>query len=49
LKLPPTEDAHAKEMVETKGKKDEILRLVMEQNAQLKEMEEALERLLKEK
>jgi hypothetical protein len=49
LKLPPTEDAHAKEIDETEGEKDEILKLIMEQNAQLREMEDELERLVKEK
>jgi hypothetical protein len=49
LKIPPTEDAHAKEIAEIEGEKDEMLRLIMEQNAQLKEMEAELERLLKEK
>jgi hypothetical protein len=39
LKFPPTEDAQAKEIVETQGEKDEILKLIMEKNAQLKEME----------
>jgi hypothetical protein len=45
LKLPPTEDSQAKEIAEKEGEKDEMLKLLMEQNAQLKEME----RLLKEK
>jgi hypothetical protein len=49
LKLPPTKDAQAKEIAETEGEKDEMLRLIMEQNAQLKEMEVELERLLKDK
>jgi hypothetical protein len=49
LKLPPKEDAHAKEIAETEGEKDEMLKLIMEQNAQLKEMEAELEKLLKEK
>ena len=49
LKLPPTEDAQAKEIAETEGEKDEMLRLIMQQNAQLKEMETELERLLKKK
>jgi hypothetical protein len=39
LKLPPTEDSQAKEIAETEGEKDEMLKLIMEQNAQLKEME----------
>jgi hypothetical protein len=49
MKLPPTEDSQAKEIAEKEGEKDEMLRLVMEKNAQLKEMESEMERLLKEK
>jgi hypothetical protein len=49
LKLPPTEDSQAKEIAEKEGEKDEMLKLLMEQNAQLKEMEAEMERLLKEK
>jgi hypothetical protein len=49
LKLPATEDSHAKEIVETEGEKEELLKLIMEQSAQIKEMEAELERLLKEK
>jgi hypothetical protein len=49
LKLPPTIDSQAKEIAETKGKKDEMLKLIMEQNAQLKEMEYGMEKLVKEK
>jgi hypothetical protein len=49
LKLPPTEDSQEKEIAEKEGKKDEMLKLLMEQNAQLKEMEAEMERLLKEK
>jgi hypothetical protein len=30
LKLPPTEDAQAKEIAETEGEKDEMLNLIME-------------------
>jgi hypothetical protein len=45
LKLPPTKDAQAKEIIETEGEKDEMLKLFMEKNAQLREME----RLVKEK
>jgi hypothetical protein len=33
LKFPPIEDAQAKEIVETEGEKDEMLKLIMEQNA----------------
>jgi hypothetical protein len=49
LKLLPTEDSQVKEIAEKEGDKDEILKLLMEQNAQLKEMEAEMERLLKEK
>jgi hypothetical protein len=49
LKLPPTEDPQTKEIVEKEGEKDELLKLLLEQNAQLKEMESEMERLLKEK
>jgi hypothetical protein len=49
LKLPPIEDSQAKEIAETEGEKYEMLKLIMEQNAQLKEMEAELEKLLKEK
>jgi hypothetical protein len=49
LKLPPTEDSQAKEMVDTEGEKEEMLKLIMEHNAQIKEMEEKMESLLKDK
>jgi hypothetical protein len=49
LKFPPTEDAQEKEIAEIEGENDEMLRLIMEQNAQLKEMEAELKKLLKEK
>jgi len=49
LKLPATEESLAKDMDETKNEKEEMLKLIMEQNAQLKEMEAELERLVEEK
>jgi hypothetical protein len=49
LKLPPTVDLQAKEIAETEGEKYEMLNLIMEQNAQLKEMEVEMEKLVKEK
>jgi hypothetical protein len=49
LKIPPTEDSQAKEIAEKEGEKDEMLNLLMEHNAQLKEMEVEMEKLLKEK
>ena len=36
-------------MAETEGEKEEMLKLIMEHNAQIKEMEEEMERLVKEK
>jgi hypothetical protein len=49
LKLPPTEDPQTKEIAEREGERDEMLKLVMEQSAQLKEMEAEMEKLLKER
>ena len=49
LKLPPTEDSQAKEVDEDKNEKEELMNLIMQQNAQLREMEIELERLLKER
>jgi hypothetical protein len=49
LKLSATEDSQTKEMAETEGQKEEMLKLIMEQNAQIKEMEAELEKLVKEK
>jgi hypothetical protein len=49
LKILAIEDPQAKEMVETGDHKEEILKLIMEQNAQLKEMEAELENIVKEK
>jgi hypothetical protein len=49
LKLPPTEDPQTKEIAEREGEKDEMLRLLMEQSAQLKEMEAEMEKILQEK
>jgi hypothetical protein len=49
LKLPPTEDSQAKEIAEAEDEKEECMKLIMEQNAHIKEMEAELERLLKDK
>jgi hypothetical protein len=49
LKLPPTVDSQAKEIAETEGEKDKMIKLIMEQNAQLKEMEAEMDKLVKEK
>jgi hypothetical protein len=39
LKIYATEDPWAKEIAETEGQKEEMLKLIMEKNAQIKEME----------
>jgi predicted transcriptional regulator with HTH domain len=49
LKLPPIEDSQTMEIAEMEREKDEMLKLIMEQNAQLKEMEAEMEKLVKEK
>jgi hypothetical protein len=49
LKLSATKDSQAKEMAETEGQKEKMLKLIMEQNAQIKEMEAELERLVKKR
>jgi ParB-like chromosome segregation protein Spo0J len=49
LKIPATKYPQAKEMAETEGHKEEMLKLIMEKNAQIKEMEDELENLVKEK
>jgi hypothetical protein len=49
LNLPPTEDPQTKEIAEREGERDEMLKLVMEQSTQLKEMEAEMEKLLKER
>jgi hypothetical protein len=49
LKIPAIEDPQAKEMEETEVHKEEMIKLIMEQNAQIKEMEVELEKLVKEK
>jgi ParB-like chromosome segregation protein Spo0J len=48
-RIPTTEDPEAKEMAETEGHKEKTLKLIIEQNAQIKEMEVELEKLVKEK
>jgi hypothetical protein len=49
LKLPPIEDLQAKEIAEMEGEKDEMLKQIMDHNAQLKQMEAEMEKLVKEK
>ena len=49
LKLLATKHSQTKEMVETEGQKEEMLKLIMEKNAQIKETEAELEKLVKEK
>jgi len=49
LKMPTIEDPQAKEMTEKEGHTEEMMKLIMEKNAQIKEMEVELEKLVKEK
>ena len=49
LKLQATEDSQAKEMVESEGHKEEMLKLIMEHNAKIKDMEVELDKLVKDK
>jgi len=49
LKLPSIEYPLTKGMVENEQRKEDMLNLIIEQNIQLKKMEEKIEELLKEK
>lgn len=49
LKLPSTEDPLTKNIAENEHQKKDMLKLIIEQNIQLKKMEEQIEELLKEK
>ena len=49
LKLPTTEYSQEKEVDEIEGHKEEMLKVIMEQNAQIREMEAEMDKLIKEK
>jgi len=49
LKLPASEDPMAKDIEETETQKYDMMKLIMEQNLQIKHMEEKMEKLVKEK
>jgi len=49
LKFPSTEDPLTKDMAKTEQQKEDMLKLIIEKNIQLKKMEEHIEELLKEK
>jgi hypothetical protein len=49
LKLPTTEDSQVKEMDESEGHKEDMLKLIMEQNEEIREIEDELDKLVKEK
>jgi len=49
LKLPSTKDSQEKEVVETEGHKEEMLKIIMKHNAQTREMGYKMEKLIKEK
>ena len=47
LNLPAIEDSQTKEVGETESHKEEMLKLIMEQNAQIREMDAEMEKLIK--
>jgi hypothetical protein len=49
IKLPTTEDSQTKEVAETERQKEEMLKLIMEQNEHIREMEAEMDKLAKEK
>lgn len=49
LKLPSTKDPQTKEVGEIKKEKEDMFKIIIEQNGQIKDMEVEMERLLKEK
>lgn len=49
LKMPATEVPQAKEVGETESQKENMLRLIMEKNAQIRDMEVEMDKLIKEK
>jgi hypothetical protein len=49
LKLPATKDSQTKEVAETESQKEEMLKLIMDQNAHIREMEAEMDKLIKEK
>ena len=49
LKLPATKDPQAKELAVTELQKEEMLKLLVEQSAQIKEMEAYMDKLIKKK
>lgn len=49
LKLPTTEDPLAKDIEEIETQKADMMKLIIEQKAQLKQMQKKMEKLIKEK
>ena len=49
LKIPPTKYPWAKEIVQGENQKDEMMSLILQMNAQIKEMEIEMENLVQEK
>jgi len=49
LKLPSIEDPQTEEIAESEQHKEEMIKLIIEKNVQIKIMEEKIEKLLKEK
>jgi hypothetical protein len=49
LKLLAIEDSQSKEVAKIEGHKEEMLKIIMEHNAQIREMEAKMDKLIKEK
>ena len=49
LKLPPSEHPHTKDVLENQSQKDEMMDFILQLNAQLKEMENEMDKLVQEK
>ena len=49
LKLPATEDPMTKDIEESEAPKEDVMKLIIEQNIQIRKMEVEMEKLIKEK
>ena len=49
LKIPATRDPLTKEIEETESQKDKMMKLIIEQSLQIKQMEAEMEKMIKEK
>ena len=49
MKFPPTEQPHAKEILQESNQKDEMVSLILQLTTQIKEMEIEMEKFVQEK